>query len=169
MHWFLHTDGEQWHWPPLGTLHLSEHQLLIPCLLAHPSQAPAPGTRSTRVLSSAQNYPMFDLSTAEPGQKARLSGLASFAACREQPAAAQHARCPPAPRRLLLTAVLEPWKGQSHFFFSSCPFLPAQCLLLLASLLILAAPGHSVHTQTLNTFKKSPSNTSSSVLKRTSR
>ncbi|KAM4886575.1 fibrinogen-like protein 1-like protein [Sylvia borin] len=43
----------------------------------------------------------------------------------------------------------------------------AQCLLLLASLLILAAPGHSVHTQTLNTFKKSPSNTSSSVLKRT--
>ncbi|CAN8197226.1 unnamed protein product [Coccothraustes coccothraustes] len=42
----------------------------------------------------------------------------------------------------------------------------AQCLLLLASLLILASPGHSVHTQSLNTFKKSPSNTSS-ALKRT--
>ncbi|XP_038014318.1 fibrinogen-like protein 1-like protein isoform X1 [Motacilla alba alba] len=45
--------------------------------------------------------------------------------------------------------------------------MAAPCLLLLASLLILASPGHSVHTQSLNTFTKSSSNTSSSVLKRT--
>ncbi|KAM4648644.1 fibrinogen-like protein 1-like protein [Amazona ochrocephala] len=43
-----------------------------------------------------------------------------------------------------------------------------QCLLLLACVLVLAAPGHSMLAQTLNVFKKSPSNTSASALKKTS-
>ncbi|XP_054703700.1 fibrinogen-like protein 1-like protein isoform X1 [Grus americana] len=46
--------------------------------------------------------------------------------------------------------------------------MAAQCLLLLACVLVLAAPGHSMHIQTLNIFKKSPSNTSASALKKTS-
>ncbi|XP_017694654.1 PREDICTED: fibrinogen-like protein 1-like protein isoform X4 [Lepidothrix coronata] len=48
------------------------------------------------------------------------------------------------------------------------PGAMAQCLLLLASLLLLAAPGHCVHIETLNIFKKSPSNASASALKKTS-
>ncbi|KAM6315885.1 fibrinogen-like protein 1-like protein [Podargus strigoides] len=44
----------------------------------------------------------------------------------------------------------------------------AQCLLLLVCVLILAAPGHFTHIQTLNIFKKSPSNTSASALRKTS-
>ncbi|KAM6081139.1 fibrinogen-like protein 1-like protein [Chlamydotis macqueenii] len=60
-------------------------------------------------------------------------------------------------------------EGGSHFIFSpSFPFLAAQCLLLLACMLVLAAPGHSMRVQTLNIFKKSPSNTSASALKKTS-
>ncbi|XP_074449604.1 angiopoietin-related protein 2-like [Larus michahellis] len=46
--------------------------------------------------------------------------------------------------------------------------MTAQCLLLLACVLVLAAPGHFRHIQTLNIFKKSPSNTSASALKKTS-
>ncbi|XP_061231693.1 fibrinogen-like protein 1-like protein isoform X1 [Neopsephotus bourkii] len=42
------------------------------------------------------------------------------------------------------------------------------CLLLLAGVLVLAAPAHSMLAQTLNVFKKSPSNTSASALKKTS-
>ncbi|XP_059685465.1 fibrinogen-like protein 1-like protein [Gavia stellata] len=60
-------------------------------------------------------------------------------------------------------------EGGSHFIFSpSFPFLAAQCLLLLACVLVLAAPGHSMYIQTLNIFKKSPSNASASALKKTS-
>lgn len=57
---------------------------------------------------------------------------------------------------------LSRWRVTSHLF-SIFSLLAAQCLLLLACMLVLAAPGHS-----LNTFKKSPSNTSTSALKKTS-
>ncbi|XP_062486414.1 fibrinogen-like protein 1-like protein isoform X1 [Pezoporus occidentalis] len=46
--------------------------------------------------------------------------------------------------------------------------MAVQCLLLLAGVLVLAAPGHSMLAQTLNVFKKSPFNTSASALKKTS-
>ncbi|XP_013224203.1 fibrinogen-like protein 1-like protein isoform X1 [Columba livia] len=45
--------------------------------------------------------------------------------------------------------------------------MAAQGHLLLACVLVLAVPGHSLHMQTLNIFKKSPSNTSASALKKT--
>ncbi|XP_071621153.1 fibrinogen-like protein 1-like protein isoform X2 [Heliangelus exortis] len=44
----------------------------------------------------------------------------------------------------------------------------AQCLVLLVSVLVLTAPGYSMHAQTLNIFKKSPSNTLATALKKTS-
>lgn len=60
-------------------------------------------------------------------------------------------------------------EGGSHLILSLCfPFLAVQCLLLLACVLVLAAPGHSMLAQTLNVFKKPPSNTSASALKKTS-
>ncbi|XP_068011114.1 fibrinogen-like protein 1-like protein isoform X1 [Melanerpes formicivorus] len=45
--------------------------------------------------------------------------------------------------------------------------MAAQHLLLLACVQFLAASGHSMHVQTLNLFKKSPSNTSASALQKT--
>lgn len=148
------TGALQGHLPPLSTSCSCPVVWLSPARPLPQGPGVKLGSRSRWLLCPAQNYPVFDLSTADPGGKGRLS---TPLASREQADAAQHARCPPAAHRLLLTAVLVPREGWSHFFFSSCPFLPAQCLLLLAFLLILASPGRFVHTQSLNILKKSPS------------
>ncbi|XP_069729986.1 fibrinogen-like protein 1-like protein isoform X2 [Phaenicophaeus curvirostris] len=50
----------------------------------------------------------------------------------------------------------------------SCRDTMAQCLLLLACVLFLAPTSCSMHIQPLNIFKKSPSNTLASALKKTS-
>uniref|UniRef100_A0A493SZC0 VPS37D subunit of ESCRT-I n=1 Tax=Anas platyrhynchos platyrhynchos TaxID=8840 RepID=A0A493SZC0_ANAPP len=60
-------------------------------------------------------------------------------------------------------------EGGSLFIFStSFPFLVMQCLLPLACVLVLAAPGLSMPIQTLTIFRKTLTNTSASALKKTS-
>ncbi|XP_025966671.2 fibrinogen-like protein 1-like protein [Dromaius novaehollandiae] len=60
-------------------------------------------------------------------------------------------------------------EGGSCFSLSpSSPFLAAQGLLLLACVLVLATSGLAMKTQTLHIFKKPPSNTLVSALKKTS-